>query len=133
MTDRRSVLVVVPALDEEATVGHVVARLRAARFDCLVVDDGSADATARVAADAGAHVVRLPVNLGVGGALRCGFRYAVDHGYQMVVQCDADGQHLPEEIDALLDAQAATGAHLVVGSRFLDGAGSYPCAAGAGS
>jgi glycosyltransferase involved in cell wall biosynthesis len=130
VTERPPVLVVVPALDEEASVGHVVARLRAAGYDCLVVDDGSTDATAAVAASAGARVVRLPVHLGVGGALRCGFRYAVDHGYSQVVQCDADGQHLPEQIETLLDAQMRTNAHLVIGSRFLDGASAYRISGG---
>jgi glycosyltransferase involved in cell wall biosynthesis len=120
------VLVVVPALDEAATVGTVVRGLRAAGFDCLVVDDGSTDATAALARAAGARVVRMPFNLGVGGALRCGFRFAVDHGYDAVVQCDADGQHPPAEVLELVRAQQASHAHLVVGSRFLDGSRRYP-------
>lgn len=119
------VLVVVPALNEERSVGSVVAALVAAGFDCAVVDDGSSDATAQVAGAAGAAVLRLPFNLGVGGALRCGFRYAVANGYDLVVQCDADGQHPPEQVAELVAAQAASGAHLVIGSRFLPGAGAY--------
>jgi glycosyltransferase involved in cell wall biosynthesis len=118
-------LVVVPALNEEGSVGAVVAALRAAGFDVAVVDDGSSDATADLAKAAGAAVLRLPFNLGVGGALRCGFRYAVDHGYDLVVQCDADGQHPPEQVRELVEVQRSTGAHLVIGSRFLPGAGSY--------
>ena len=114
----RGLLVVVPAWNEELSVGDVVSGLRAFGLDVLVVDDGSKDATSRVAAAAGAEVVRLPINLGVGGALRCGFRYAVKRGYEAVVQCDADGQHLPSEIAALVAAQSASGAHLVIGSRF---------------
>jgi glycosyltransferase involved in cell wall biosynthesis len=90
----------------------------------VVVDDGSSDWTGDRAAAAGATVLRLPVNVGVGGALRCGFRYAVDHGYDAVVQCDADGQHRPEEIPPLLEGIAA-GAHLVIGSRFAVPSG-YP-------
>ena len=114
------VLVVVPAWNEGASVGTVVAGLREHGHDVVVVDDGSTDATAAAARAGGATaVVSLPVNLGVGGALRCGFRYAVDHGYDLVVQCDADGQHPPDQVGRLLDAQAATGAHLVIGSRFL--------------
>ena len=66
-------------------------------------------------------MLRLPVNLGVGGALRCGFRYAVTHGYRVVVQCDADGQHDPAQIAKLLDAMRADDAHLVIGSRFVAG------------
>jgi glycosyltransferase involved in cell wall biosynthesis len=119
------VLVVVPALNEQGSVGQVVRGLRAAGFDCAVVDDGSSDATADVARAAGAAVLRLPFNLGVGGALRCGFRYAVERGYDLVVQCDADGQHPPEQVAELVTAQAATGAHLVIGSRFLPGANTY--------
>jgi glycosyltransferase involved in cell wall biosynthesis len=116
---RREVVVVVPAFNEEPTVGRVVRELVDAGLDCVVVDDGSADATAERAREAGATVVRLPFNLGIGGSLRCGFRYAVAKGYRVVVQCDADGQHVPAEIEALLEAQRSTGAHLVVGSRFL--------------
>lgn len=112
------VLVVVPAWNEEATVADVVVTLRTHGYDVVVVDDGSTDDTAARARGAGAVVLRLPVNLGVGGALRCGFRYAVEHGYDVVVQCDADGQHPAAQIATLLEAQAATGAHLVIGSRF---------------
>ncbi|MBM3692481.1 MAG: glycosyltransferase family 2 protein [Actinobacteria bacterium] len=119
------VLVVIPAYNESASVGAVVAGLADAGLACVVVDDGSADATAATARAAGAPVLRLPVNLGVGGALRCGFRYAVEHGYRRVVQCDADGQHPPSEIRHLLEVQESTGAHLVVGSRFVDGAPAY--------
>ena len=118
-------LVVVPAHNEAATITDVVSRVRAAGFDCLVVDDGSDDQTAARATDAGALLVTLPVNLGVGGALHCGFRYAVQHAYDRVVQCDGDGQHPPELIQDLLDVQRATGAQLVIGSRFLPGAQSF--------
>ncbi len=113
-------LVIVPALNEQASVGTVVGDLRELDYDVLVVDDGSSDRTAQVAAEAGAVVLRLPVNLGVGGALQCGFRYAVSHGYDVVVQCDADGQHRPAEISRLLEAMESTGAALVIGTRFLD-------------
>jgi glycosyltransferase involved in cell wall biosynthesis len=113
-------LVVVPAYEEEHTVGEVVRRVRALGFPVLVVDDGSADATAERARDAGAHVVSLPINIGVGGAMRTGFRYAVDRGYTRVVQVDGDLQHPPEAIP-LLVAEADTGVDLVIGSRFADG------------
>jgi len=99
----------------------VVCGLRGLGHDVVVVDDGSRDATSRVARDHGAMVVRLPVNLGVGAAMRCGFRFAVERGYDAVVQCDADGQHSPARVATLLDAQAATGAHMVIGSRFGTG------------
>lgn len=119
-------LVVIPAYNEERTVGDVVGRVVALGLDCLVVDDGSEDATAARAAEAGARVARLPVNLGVGGALQTGFRDAVARGYERVVQCDADGQHPPELIPELLDAQGASGADLLIGSRFLTGAETFP-------
>ena len=115
------VLVVVPAWNEEASVGAVVTGLRAHGYDVAVIDDGSTDATAARARTSGAAVLTLPVNLGVGGALRCGFRYAIDHGYDVVVQCDADGQHPPPQVACVLEAQAAGGAHLVIGSRFVGG------------
>lgn len=121
----RDTLVVVPAYNESGAVGDVVRALLDAGLDCVVVDDGSIDNTAEVAREAGAHVVVLPLNLGVGGALRCGFRYAVDRGYSRVVQCDADGQHPPSEIVRLLEVQARENAHLVIGSRFVDGSTKY--------
>jgi glycosyltransferase involved in cell wall biosynthesis len=124
------VLVVIPAFNEELSVGGVVTAVRELGYPALVVDDGSRDRTSEVAGAAGAVVLRLPVNLGVGGALRCGFRYAVTHGYRVVVQCDADGQHDPAQISTLLDAMTEHEAQLVVGSRFAPGAGSYQAGRG---
>jgi glycosyltransferase involved in cell wall biosynthesis len=124
VTERdRSVLVVVPAHNEAGSIGEVVSRVRAVGLDCLVVDDASSDDTRRLACDAGAWAVRLPVNLGVGGALRAGFRFAVQRGYDAVVQCDGDGQHPPERIPELVAASAD--ADLVIGSRFVPGAESF--------
>ena len=81
-----STLVVIPAFREEASVGDVVKRVQALGFDCVVVDDGSPDRTAARAREAGAVVLRLPMNMGIGAALRCGFRYALANGYTGVVQ-----------------------------------------------
>lgn len=117
--DAVSTLVVIPAHDEAHNVAGVVRRVLDAGFPALVIDDGSADTTAAVARGAGAAVARLPVNLGVGAALRTGFRYAVDHGFDRVVQVDGDGQHPPEHISTLL-AAADEGVDLVIGSRFAD-------------
>jgi glycosyltransferase involved in cell wall biosynthesis len=116
-----SILVVVPAYDEEACIADVVAEVRSAGFDCLVVDDGSSDRTGELACAAGARVVTLPINLGVGGALRAGFRYARSHGYSCIVQVDADGQHVAEHIGELLTALDERGLDMVVGSRFAEG------------
>ncbi|MCU1360075.1 MAG: glycosyl transferase [Ilumatobacteraceae bacterium] len=110
-----------PALDEEACITDVVTDVRSMGFECLVVDDGSTDRTEALALQAGARVVRLPINLGVGGALRAGFRFAVQHGYGCVVQVDADGQHIAEHITELLAALDAQQLDMVIGSRFADG------------
>jgi glycosyltransferase involved in cell wall biosynthesis len=117
------VLVVVPAFNERGAVGDVVRELTAAvRHDVLVVDDGSGDDTALVARAAGARVLRLPFNIGVGGAMRAGFRYAQDKGYDAVVQVDADGQHDPTYLPQLVEGLA--GADVVIGARFA-GIGGY--------
>jgi glycosyltransferase involved in cell wall biosynthesis len=113
-----------PALNEQASVGNVIAQVRRSMpgMDVLVVDDGSADDTAKLARQAGAEVARLAVNLGVGGAMRTGFRYALARGYDVVVQVDADGQHDPGEVNALL--AGLDKADIVIGSRFA-GKGVY--------
>ena len=119
-----SVLVVIPALNEEESVADVVRDVRKAcpRARCLVIDDGSSDATGQRAEDAGADVLRLPFNLGVGGAMRLGFRYARAHGHNVVVQVDADGQHDPQMIQEMI--ARLDGADLVIGARFA-GKGDY--------
>lgn len=123
--DVKRVLVIVPALNEERTVGAIVTATRALGYDVCVVDDGSTDATAARAREAGATVLGVPLNLGVGGALRCGFRWALANGYDAALQLDADGQHDPDEIAELLRAMKETNADMVVGSRFAAGAGAY--------
>ncbi|HET7653644.1 MAG TPA: glycosyltransferase family 2 protein [Acidimicrobiales bacterium] len=119
-------LVIIPALDEEESLPGVLAALRAQtpELDVVVVDDGSKDATASVARNAGVAVVSLPYNLGVGGAMRTGFRYALRLGYERAVQLDADGQHDPTDAVRLL-AELDAGADLVVGSRFANNDGHY--------
>ena len=113
-----------PAFNEQASVGDVVREVfeQLSGISLLVVDDGSADATTRVATEAGALVATLPFNLGVGGAMRVGFRYALENGFAVVVQVDADGQHNPSEIPALV--AALDSADLVLGARFA-GKGDY--------
>ena len=111
-------LVVIPAYNEEATITMVVRQCLDNGLQTLVIDDGSRDRTAELASNAGAVVLRLPFNLGVGGALRCGFRWSVRHGYSAVVQCDADGQHSPAQIRRLIDDAETRNLDLVIGSRF---------------
>ncbi|HEY1740306.1 MAG TPA: glycosyltransferase family 2 protein, partial [Acidimicrobiia bacterium] len=115
-------LAIIPAWNEEAALPGTLAELHAMRpdLDVLVVSDGSTDHTADIARAAGATVAELAFNLGIGGALQTGFRYAVRHGYERAVQFDADGQHDPREIATLFHALDA-GADMVVGTRFGDG------------
>ena len=112
------VLVVIPAFNESKTIGQVVVQVAAFGFQTLVVNDGSTDETAKIAFEHGSRVVSLPLNSGVGGALRCGFRYAVENGFAAVIQCDADGQHVASHLIDLVNATNQTGAHMVIGSRF---------------
>jgi glycosyltransferase involved in cell wall biosynthesis len=116
-----STLAIIPAFNEEAALPHVIAELRQVRpdLDVVVISDGSRDGTAEVARAAGVQVVELPFNLGIGGALQTGFRFAVRRGYQRAIQFDADGQHDPQEIGHLLTA-LDQGADLVIGSRFAN-------------
>lgn len=114
-----SALVVVPAFNEERSVGTVVDDLRREGMTVLVVDDGSRDRTAAVARESGASVLRLPTNIGVGGALRAGARHAVERGYRRLIQCDGDGQHPASEVLRLARIHEQDPVHLLVGSRFL--------------
>jgi glycosyltransferase involved in cell wall biosynthesis len=111
-------LIVVPAYNEQLVIGATLDGLLAGapEFDVLVVDDGSVDETATCAATVGVPVVSIPFNVGVGGAMRAGFLYAVRNGYDAVVQFDADGQHDPAYINDLIDGLDS--ADVVVGSRF---------------
>lgn len=111
-------LVIVPAWNEEACIADTVAEIRATNptVDVLVVDDGSADQTSERARAAGARVAKLPFNVGVGGAMRTGFRYAQRHGYDVAAQIDADGQHDPRFLPRLIAELDA--ADVVIGARF---------------
>ena len=108
----------IPAWNEEGSIGDVIAKVNEHQpnADVLVVDDGSSDATATLAAKAGATVVSLPFNVGVGGAMRTAFLYAQRHGYSALIQVDADGQHDPADLDELI--RGLEQADVVVGTRF---------------
>jgi len=109
--------VVIPALNAETSVGAVVRGCLAQLPDVVVVDDGSIDATAAMAADAGAIVLRHPRRRGKGGAMKSGFDWALTRGFDGVIGVDADGQHLPSEIPKLLRCRAESGADMVIGGR----------------
>ena len=111
-------LVVIPALNEARSLPKILSELKQLDYQTLVVDDGSTDETSEVVQGHEVSLLRLPVNLGVGGALRAGFRFAVDHGYSAVVQLDADGQHPINQIGELINAAEQHNAHLVIGSRY---------------
>jgi glycosyltransferase involved in cell wall biosynthesis len=118
-------IAIVPALNEERSIAGVIAEIRAAdpEFEVIVIDDGSTDRTGTVAAESGAHVITLPFNLGIGGAVQTGYQYARDHDFDLAVQVDGDGQHDPAEIARLLDPILDGRADMVVGTRFAEGGG----------
>ncbi len=123
-----SFLAIVPAYNEAGSVAGVVESLRveAPEFDVVVIDDGSTDDTAARAAAAGAAVIRLPFNLGIGGAVQAGFLYAQAHGYDYAAQVDGDGQHEPAELASLVEAMRADPSiDVVCGSRFVAPGGGY--------
>jgi glycosyltransferase involved in cell wall biosynthesis len=121
-------LAVVPAYNEAGSVGRVVTALhqRAPEFDVIVIDDGSTDATAARAREAGAIVAGMPFNLGIGGAVQTGFIYAREHGYDYMAQVDGDGQHEPSELKRLVSTMLADpSVDMVCGSRFVSDETSY--------
>ncbi|MFZ0042170.1 MAG: glycosyltransferase family 2 protein [Solirubrobacteraceae bacterium] len=127
--DSSAFLAVVPAYNEAGAIGAVVASLRdrAPDFDVIVIDDGSTDDSAVRARRAGASVVKLPFNLGIGGAVQTGFVYALEHGYDYVAQVDGDGQHEPAELRTLKDAMELNPElDVVCGSRFVTPDSEYP-------
>jgi glycosyltransferase involved in cell wall biosynthesis len=129
MSPDPSYLAVVPAYNESATIIGVIETLheRAPRFDVLVVDDGSTDDTAEMAELAGARVLKLPFNLGIGGAVQAGFMFAHDRHYEFMAQVDGDGQHEPGELEKLVaEMSIAPRPDMVCGSRFLSDEYHYP-------
>jgi hypothetical protein len=115
-------LVFIPALNEESSIGSVVAGVSASLpgADVLVIDDGSEDATAERAREAGAIVAPLPFNQGLGAALQTGYLYALRNGFDFCAHLDADGQHPPREVRRLLEEVWEDRADLVIGSRYSD-------------
>ena len=115
-TSPTRILCIVPALNEQATIADVISDIHSSGLfaDILVVDDGSTDNTREAALSSGADVARMPFNVGTG------LIWAAEHGYSLAVQIDGDGQHIAGEVETLLGAMQATGANVVIGSRFLE-------------
>lgn len=123
-----SIWLIIPAYNEAAVIGRVVADVVRRGYNVAVIDDGSTDETGRRAgaAGAGAIVVTHPINLGQGAALQTGIQFALRQGADTIVTFDADGQHRPADIDGLIDALATNDADFALGSRFLGGAVAMP-------
>jgi glycosyltransferase involved in cell wall biosynthesis len=115
------ILVIIPAYNEEGSVGKVIGEVRKylPRADVLMVNDGSTDFTSEKAKASGAIVLDLPFNLGIGGAMQAGYKYAYEKGYDIAIQVDGDGQHDPKEIPKLLEVLAKKRLDMAIGSRFI--------------
>jgi glycosyltransferase involved in cell wall biosynthesis len=124
---RDGLVAIVPAWNEAEVIGIVVRDIKRVRSDIevVVVDDASQDDTAEVAEEHGATVLRLPFNVGIGGAVQTGFRYALEQGYARAVRLDGDGQHDASQIPRILAPIEEGAADLVIGSRFVDPGGTY--------
>lgn len=121
MGNGQNILVIIPAFNEEGSLEKVVDEVHThlPQGEVLVVNDGSTDLTSEKAKACGAMVLDLPFNLGIGGAMQAGYRYAFEKGYDIAIQVDADGQHDPEQIPKLLHALTEKKVDMVIGSRFL--------------
>lgn len=130
----KKVLVIIPAFNEEATLGNVISAVHKGmpEADILVVNDGSSDSTRTVAENCGVRVLNHPFNLGIGATVQTGYKYAARHGYHVAVQVDGDGQHPADQIKDIVEPVLQDKADLVVGSRFL-GTGEYKPSAARGA
>ncbi|HWS71763.1 MAG TPA: glycosyltransferase family 2 protein, partial [Thermoanaerobaculia bacterium] len=117
MSDSERILALIPALNAARMIAPVIESTKLEVERVLVIDDGSSDGTKDVAEAAGATVVRHEQNRGKGGALKTGFAYAVEHGFDGVITLDADGQHLPRQIPEFIEERRASGADLIIGGR----------------
>lgn len=123
--EKKKVLIIIPAFNEEENIDRVIRGIelirehRAYQVEYLVVNDCSEDRTLKILAQSNRNYVLLPVNLGIGGGMQCGYLYALEHGYDIAVQMDADGQHDPQYLDKLVRPVLEGEADIAVGSRFL--------------
>ena len=119
-------LVLIPAYNSAEFLPKLLPDVKSHVPDILVVDDGSTDATAEIAESLGVNLLRHPANRGKGAALKTGFAFALENGYDLVITIDSDGQHQPQYIPAFLQAYEETGSDIIIGSRIRDKA-SMPC------
>ncbi|BBH24811.1 glycosyl transferase family 2 [Paenibacillus baekrokdamisoli] len=115
------ILVIIPAFNEEANIARTIHELKLhTPYDFVVIDDGSKDRTSAIIRQEGFPSLRHAVNLGIGGSMQSGYRYADQNGYQYAIQLDADGQHRPEDIAKLVEEIQTTNYDMVIGSRFVE-------------
>ena len=115
-------LIIIPAYNEAANIEKTVASIKenAQGFDYVIINDCSVDDTRKICEENGFNVVNLPINLGIGGAVQTGYRYAYEYGYDMAVQVDGDGQHDPEFLDIMAEYLTEHHLDMVIGSRFIE-------------
>lgn len=115
-------LVIIPAYNESASIENTVREIqnKAKGFDYVIINDCSKDNTKQICEENGFNFIDLPINLGIGGAVQTGYRYAYRNGYDMAVQVDGDGQHNPEFLEQMAEYMTKTGADMVIGSRFIE-------------
>jgi len=120
--DHKKTLIIIPAYNESKTIGSVIDDVRkyVSSADIAVVNDGSLDDTGGIAERKGVFVLNLPYNLGIGGAVQTGYKFAAEKGYEIAVQVDADGQHPPQAIPALIESVHDDEADMVIGSRYIE-------------
>ena len=121
MSNQIKALVAIPAYNEEECIENTVTELRsvAPEFDFVVIDDGSRDRTGEICGSLNCNVITMPINCGLTVGFQTAARYSVDHGYDCMIQFDADGQHRPEYLSSLVEKAETTGSDIVIGSRFL--------------
>lgn len=131
MSTHPRTLIVIPALNEADSIAHVIANLRrcAPWADVLVINDGSSDETGAIAEAAGAFVLHMPYNVGIGASVQTGFLFAEMCGYEVVIRSDGDGQHPPDEIEVMLEHLLKQDADIIIGSRYLEDRGYVGSAA----
>lgn len=115
-------LIIIPAYNEAANIEKTVASIKANAqgFDYVIINDCSADNTRQICERNGFNIVNLPINLGIGGAVQTGYRYAYDYGYDMAVQVDGDGQHDPRFLEQMLQVMQEKDLDMLIGSRFIN-------------